>query len=118
MYSQSYSGSKVLKLILEFGDRGPRRIANYWGELKDFSKYLKFNGDEYRVAWIGDQKIPGFDGHVLFQKIPVDDRERYLYMKDFDQQYGNSLQCECGALHTKNPNMHAFNCPLWRSGCK
>lgn len=86
----------MIKIIISFGHEGPKKEVNWYRDLMDFPKLLKFQGLPWEWAMYYEV---GKDYELTFSKIPTYDPNFYVEMESFEEKFEwhNSDRCTCGA---------------------
>lgn len=108
-----------MKLRLELGFPVIRKfqIAYYGGELKDFHKIVKCDGEYWiQVAYQKD-KTGTADYMFIFDKYSNEPPDEIVI--DLEERYGISAfvtKCECGSIYERGfENVHSPWCPKWEN---
>lgn len=104
----------MTRLIINFGYPGTKKDANWYKNLMDFPKLIKFQGICWE--WVSYNSV-GNDYELFFAKIPTYDPNFYVDMPSFEEMFefggADRDKCCCGAAHTSFSFDHMRFCPKW-----
>src|ERR1035438_2985912 len=88
------------KLTINFGLDGTKKQVNWYKDILDFPKLIRFQSKAWE--WAIYNSIGGTDYELTFSQVPSYDPNYYVDMPTFEDmfEYGKGDICECGAIYT------------------
>ena len=101
-----------MRLTINFGHHGTKKEVNWYRDLMEFPKLIRFQGLKWEWAMYN---TIGEDSELTFSQIPTYDPNFYTDMPSFEDmfEWGQSDKCVCGAVYTSFPWDHMRFCGKW-----
>lgn len=102
-----------MKLFIIFGYGTPKKEVNWYRDLMDFPKLIRYSGSKWE--WAMYHNI-GSDYELTFSQIATYDPNFYADMPGFEDmfEWGNVDKCECGAAYSGFTFDHMRFCKKWK----
>lgn len=102
-----------MKLIIKFGHDGPKRQVDWWRDVMDFPKLIKFEGKRWERVISSGPYGGAYD--LTYSQIPMYDPHYYDEMPSFEEMFEwGSEKCQCGAVYTSFSWDHMRFCPKYK----
>lgn len=103
----------MLRLTINFGHNGVKKQVNWYKDIMDFPKLLRFQGKSWE--WAIYQNM-GNDYELTFSQIPTYDPNYYTEMPSYENmfEFSGSDVCECGSAYSSFKFDHMMFCKLWK----
>lgn len=102
-----------MKLIINFGYGGSKKQVDWYRDVMDFPKLLRFQGNKWE--WAIYHNV-GKDYELTFSQIPTYDPNFYVDMPSFEDMFEFNLdKCVCGSIYSSFAWDHLRYCPRWKS---
>ncbi len=101
-----------MKLTLNFGLNGAKKQIDWYRDLMDFPKLIRFQNAKWEWAIYSNV---GKDYELTFSQIPTYDPSFYVDMPSFEDmfEWGATDRCQCGAVYSSFSWDHMRFCPKW-----
>jgi hypothetical protein len=101
-----------MKLRIKFGLNSVEKEVEWFKDLMDFPKLIRYDGKKWEWATYDGSKYAGYD--LLFSQVATYDPTYYADMQSFEELFEwNSTKCCCGAAYTSFNWDHMRMCPKW-----
>src|SRR5208282_4593426 len=103
-----------MKLTINFGHNGIKKEVNWYRDLMDFPKLIRFSGSKWEWAMYHNV---GNDYELTFSQIPTYDPNFYADMPSFEDmfEWANVDKCVCGSAYSSFSWDHMRFCPKHKS---
>jgi hypothetical protein len=103
-----------VRILVKFGLDGYKKVVTWNKELLDFPKLLKYSGRKWEWFLYSTDPTMINDYEITLCEIGMHDPGYYLDIPDFEDLFGSSSKCECGARFSSFEWDHMYLCPLWK----
>jgi hypothetical protein len=102
-----------MKLTINFGHNGTKKEVNWYRDLMDFPKLMRFQSAKWEWAMYHNT---GPDYELTFSQIATYDPNYYVDMPSFEDmfEWGVNDKCECGAIYTSFAWDHLRYCKKYK----
>jgi hypothetical protein len=99
-----------MKLVINFGHNGIKKEVDWYRQLMDFPKLIRFSGSKWEWAMYHNV---GSTYELTFSQIATYDPNYYVDMPSFEDmfEWGVTDKCVCGAIYSSFQWDHLRYCP-------